>query len=593
MGKVNKLLPEGMAEINYNGQKTIAKLEAPLAAGNQYLFQTDFEEGILKLRVISEFPSEAKISNTALAEKLLSDLQLPKGGSVKELVSILVKNSIPFSKAELALMGELLAGTTEKQSGIEAIVKLKGDQLPVSKPLYQSYLQGKSMEPVSAMLEGLETSFNKTDNKSIEMRNVLRILNSIKEVESTSLFQKVSARISDMLLNPKVSDSQRAAALNLLQLTGLLPEESTLESVKTLPVKEGMPNQPTGPFLNSSPSHSQVRDKLTTMQELMAVIKAPDTKIQGLVTDIQTILKGLESEKVAYKELLTRAISLIKEGEGLLTQKGMLPLLSEGDRFNLLFGLHSEKEKQVVSHFSQMIKQLPENGEPQQPALKLLQQLLFTDEGNGAGLHKENLPDIIKDLIARLGTNHEAKLAAGIPAEKSHNETLKPALIALLQDLPQGEAREIAEKLLYRLNGHSLLSGENGPLQQIVYQVPLTWMNQKTDVTFQWSGRKTAKGQIDPEFCRVLFYLELEAISEVIVDMGVQNKVISLNIYNDNPLLKELSAPFSPVMKEGLEKLGYKVSVINFKVPDDSVSTKSVYQEMAGDISYSGVDLKI
>ena len=26
----------------------------------------------------------------------------------------------------------------------------------------------------------------------------------------------------------------------------------------------------------------------------------------------------------------------------------------------------------------------------------------------------------------------------------------------------------------------------------------------------QWSGRKKENGQIDPSFCRVLFYLELE-----------------------------------------------------------------------------------
>jgi hypothetical protein len=589
--KVNKLFPEGMAEINYGGKKTIAKLETPLAAGNHYLFQTEVtEEGLLKLRVISAAPSDAKIPNSVLPEKLLNDLNLPKGGTIKELVLLLVKNSLPFTKKELALMSELLSRTPDRQAGMEAILKLKEANIPVSKPLYYSHLHGKSMEPLSNMMQGLETALQKSGHKSMEMKEVLKILSSIKEIETPNLLQKVTVRASDMYMNPNLSDTQRTSALKLLQVLGLLPEESTLDSVRAFPGKEERAIHPLSHFMNRSPSTAQVRDKLMVLLEYMSGIKAPDEKVQALIKDIQFIMKRVELEKGITQELIRPALALLSQGDRLISQTGTVPQMNDLERFNLLFGLHSGKAEEIHSRFSQIMQQLDNSATPGQPALKLLQQLISADEGNAAGIHKENLPVVIKELISKLGINYEAKLAAGTA---SLNESLKPALIALLQEIPAGEIREYGERLLYKLNGQSILSGDNGPLQHIHYQFPLSWLNQKLDVTMQWSGRKTENGQIDPGFCRILFYLELENIKEVIVDMGVQNKVITLNIYNDTPGLKEMAAPFSSVMKEGLERVGYKVSVLNFKEPDHMDSAKRVYQEMAGEVSYSGVDLKI
>ncbi|RIW36392.1 hypothetical protein D3H55_05645 [Bacillus salacetis] len=589
--RVNKLLPEGMAEINYNGRKIIAELEAPLTAGKNYLLKAEAgNDGLLTLRVISGSASEA---DSPLVDKILSELQLPRAGNMKEVLSLLMKSSLSFNRTELTLISDLLASTQDKQAGIEALMKIKEGGLPVSKPLYFSYLHGKSMEPMSKMLSDVETVLLTNGPKSPAAEKVLGIISNMNESETANLLQKAAHRSSEMLSSSDPGNAQKSSAFKLLQSLGLIPEESVLAEGKPLPVKELINTQPAAGFLNSSPPLSQIKDKLISLLELVGGNPAPDERFLTYIKEIHTVLKSMESGKMANQELLKTAAALFSEGDSILSQKGLMPPLSERERFNLLFGLHTRREKELISGFSQKLQQLQQNSDPEQPAMKLLQQLTVNDEGNAPQLHKEALPDIIKDLASRLGINHEAKLAAGHPQDRSLYDSLKPALVSLLKEVPQGEAREAAENLLFKLNGPAILSGENGPLQNVIYQFPLTWLNQKTDVRMQWSGRRMENGQIDPEFCRVLFYLELENIKEVIVDMGVQNRIITLNIYNDTPSLKELAGPFSPVLREGLERMHYKVSAINFKSPEETGSSKKMYQAMAGEVTYSGVDLKI
>jgi hypothetical protein len=590
--RVNKLLPEGMAEVNYNDRKIIAKLEAPLAAGKNYLFHAEAgKEGQLKLRVVPGLASEAEFP---LTDRVLSELQLTKAGNIKEVLSLLMKNSLPFNRAELGVISELLAATKDKQAALEIFMTIKESGFQVSKPLFLSYLHGKNMDSLSTMFTDLETKMKTSGHKSMAYEKVLGIIRGIQESENSNLFQKAAIRSADMMMDPETENIQRSTALKLLQSMALIPEDSKVAGLNSLSAKELMNNGPAARFLNSSPSLFQIKDKLITLLELVEGSQSQDETARTIIKDVQSVLKGVETGKIiSQEELLKTAMTILAEGDGLFAQKGLMQPLSGRERFNLLFGVHTSREKELISGFSLKLQQLQQTAEPKQPSMKLLQQLAVSDEGNVPRLHKEALPDIIKDLISRLGLNQEAKIAASHPQDRTLYDSLKPSLIALLKEGLEGGAKESVENLLYKLNGPSILSGENGPLQQVIYQFPLTWLNQNTEVMMQWSGRKTENGQVDPEFCRVLFYLELENIKDVIVDMSVQHRIITLTIYNDTQKLKELAAPFSAVMKEGLERLDYKVSSINFKSPGKTVSSKEVYRELAGEVSYSGVDLQI
>ncbi|MDQ0879600.1 hypothetical protein QFZ73_000611 [Peribacillus sp. V2I11] len=64
--------------------------------------------------------------------------------------------------------------------------------------------------------------------------------------------------------------------------------------------------------------------------------------------------------------------------------------------------------------------------------------------------------------------------------------------------------KEMAEQILNRITAQQILSQENGPIQNLLLTLLLNLGSTQTDL-----GRKTKDGKIDPDYCRVLFYLKI------------------------------------------------------------------------------------
>ena len=114
------------------------------------------------------------------------------------------------------------------------------------------------------------------------------------------------------------------------------------------------------------------------------------------------------------------------------------------------------------------------------------------------------------------------------------------------------------------------------------------------DVTIQWSGRKKENGQIDPSFCRVLFYLELENLHDTIVDMQVQNRILKITVMNENEYIKQLAEPFIKELKENLKGMNYTLSTVEFTHPvDRRMEENKKSTSCFSSNHYSGVDVRI
>ncbi|WP_010282480.1 hypothetical protein [Bacillus timonensis] len=79
--------------------------------------------------------------------------------------------------------------------------------------------------------------------------------------------------------------------------------------------------------------------------------------------------------------------------------------------------------------------------------------------------------------------------------------------------------------------------------------------------SIQMSGRKKS-GKINPDFCRLLFSLELENLSEVVIDVKVQNRILSIVIFNQAEGIESLVNDLRTTLQESFESLGYKLSSI-------------------------------
>lgn len=227
-----------------------------------------------------------------------------------------------------------------------------------------------------------------------------------------------------------------------------------------------------------------------------------------------------------------------------------------------------------------------------------------TEHSSGNNTEKINskiIMEELKSIIKKIGFSYENDtfklLNERDTAEINKIESLKPHLLRLLGEEVSAPVREASEKLINKITGYQVLSQEAGPIQQLVFQIPLAIWGNHTDLTMQWSGKKNKNGQIDPNYCRILFYLSLEHIKETIVDLHVQNRVISLNIINEREELKELSHLLLPKLKQALEQLNYYLSSVQFEKPAEKkmaeVHENKKLSYFSSPNNYRGVDFRI
>lgn len=170
---------------------------------------------------------------------------------------------------------------------------------------------------------------------------------------------------------------------------------------------------------------------------------------------------------------------------------------------------------------------------------------------------------------------------------------LKPLLAkyAGLHDA-DGVSRKYAEQIVLKMNGQQLLSANNATIQQIVFTIPISLFQQYTELTMQWTAKRKPDGKLDSDYCRILFYLNLQHIKETAVDMQIQNRVVTVTLFNEEMQLKTLVQTLKPFLKEELKKLEYTLSAVHIRQPAKGGSDAKPVSDLRG-YHYTGVDIRI
>lgn len=346
--------------------------------------------------------------------------------------------------------------------------------------------------------------------------------------------------------------------------------------------------------------------------EAVAKLKGMISTIQGELTQGQTkqiiseLIKVLGSTNQALKEssfqLLQQIEIIPKTQQSIDSIQGMAKALNVNQ--DLLTKLDSfanatveSLSSQEINKASKMINEIlhsPQNASKEQYSL-LKQVIEHTFQKPVNFENGQEVKIMLKQMITSLGLEYESSLEGSkselIPTEKL--ESLKPLLMKAMSEL--GAMGKELEPLLHKLTGIQLQSLEsNSPMQQIMMNIPLSLGTKQTELTLQWNGRKDKDGKIDPGYCRILFYLDLEHIEETIIDMQVQNRIVTITLMNDSRGLENILTAFEDQLKDQLTQMNYKLSAI--RVVTQSEKKESVKQELshaANYDAYQGVDLKI
>ncbi|MCC3357489.1 hypothetical protein [Bacillus sp. REN16] len=157
-------------------------------------------------------------------------------------------------------------------------------------------------------------------------------------------------------------------------------------------------------------------------------------------------------------------------------------------------------------------------------------------------------------------------------------------LSGILPSLDEAASEHAAHKSSpLQMDTIELTSNESNQLLQITFQHPAY-----TNFTFRLDGRKK-NGKIDPEFCHLLFSIELNYLKQVVLDVKVQNRILTIAIFNDTEEIGALVEELKHTIQTNLEKQGYLLSSIKI------VNTGSDEQPMKTGLEgfHERVDFKI
>lgn len=243
--------------------------------------------------------------------------------------------------------------------------------------------------------------------------------------------------------------------------------------------------------------------------------------------------------------------------------------------------LTGREGKQLHKQIGQLVTTLNKTSE-EFPVLQKLRELLpkLILKPSTSGME---IKQPLQRLIAQLGLSFEHDLIQ--KQDPQLQQTLKPLLLQTLAQTQPGEVRHQVQQLLTHLTSQQLNS--TGPFQAMV-QIPIQSGNRVTDLTIRWEGKKQKDGRFDPNFCRILFYLDLEHLQATAVDVNIQKRLINIRIFNETHDLQDLIERFEPLLQEKLELAGYQLSSVKQAEADP---TKLPWN--SGEDPINGVDVRV
>ncbi|WP_133299556.1 hypothetical protein [Bacillus sp. V59.32b] len=617
LGKINKIYPNQTAEVQIGNQKIMAVLDAPLKVGERYWLQVQPGEGRLHLKLLN---AALGFENTGLkvaAEQLVTHLAVPQGKESLELARFLLKNQLPVTKENFDLSLQWIKTSANTGGSLANIKTMHAMNLPFKNDVFTALQSLGKDGPLSSGL----TKLHQQISRNIEGTDT-EILQQVKVLLEKVIVPKQNQNASNALdklfaswLDQKAPLETQKSAYTILQKAGFIPQSikegefieriilASQNDKNQLPpvLKEGL--SLILQYAVAKQKNAPEAEKLLTLfNQLLSQTgkvnarsagKAATEPLSKLDRPDSPLLRGNEVVELTKKLLRTL---LVSNGEERTTEQKPI---NKDNLFSAVNGNHYKPE-QTRGRLAEMIhvelEAAQQTVELEPVERRLLKQIIAMAERPVDFTKGAPTSEFVKDIVKLFGLNMEHFLAngrgmeAGAPTEEL--STLKPLLMKLLAETQHPPIKDTAEQVLNRITAQQLLSQDNGPLQNIFMQIPLNLSGFQTDLTLQWSGRKKSSGAIDPDYCRVLFYLDLEQMRETVIDMQIQNRILKITVINEHfEKLEQLSRPLTESLKNNLGNMNYRLSSLVFE--GEAKQTTQKQNISAGSTPYSGVDIRI
>lgn len=533
------------------------------------------------------------------AEQLLKSTNVPKADALAALSKI-VELKLPMTEASLqaVVQGNAKTGIQSSLQQLQQSIQRDASINPTLKTQLLDSLQRINQplatEMGSAMLGKMMQSLTGQDAsatakqqmlnllkeanvlpKQANMMNVLSNMLGKADADPNATLQQAAKAVQQqpqdpaakqalqqaLQQHPNLSATAKETIATALQRVNIAPTATYTSQLVNAVTKETAQVQQTpvqllSALVQAKPSNvQQVVQQLT--QAVQQDTQLPMAQKEAILTQLQQF-NGAKADQSAIQQLAKAVQQQLMQGYSANMQQPFQATDAAKTQLTQLLGMPTQQVDQTLATLATQVMK-SDNATAQQ----LLQQ---TESQLHQQMNGKAFEQVIRHTMQQLGLNYEANLAQKDSNVEQLQQQLKPQLMALLQDDQASPAtKKAAEQLVARMNGMHYLSGENGPQHQLIMQVPLSFFGKQTEATLQWNGRMKKNGKIDADYARVMFYLDLAALDETIIDMQVQSRVVNVTVYNEHHNLDMLAEPLRASLEKGLLSHDYRLSGVLIK----------------------------
>lgn len=592
-GSIKQLFPNQVAEVQVGANKLVAKLETPLKAGDSHYFQVTNTNGQVELKVVTGPMTQA--SSTQQMNQLMESMNLPKSAEMRQVLNHFINNNIPVLKEQL-LQAEAwmksMPNDASKIVALQAMTRMIDLRMPFTNDVFQALMNGSKTAGMSDVLSTLMQRITRDTTVNNTVRtNIQNQIQAIQQPLAQQVGGTILATLLTTLLDNSSSMASKIHSLTLMKQVGLVNEQATLSN-----------------FIATASASSMSQANIG--QLMTQLVNSMPTNVGQVIQNLKTyILQDqslLPEQRTQLNEQLERFSQMPKTNESIAQfAKQLQNQLIKNHATNQMSNPSLSNDQGLMPK-DQLLSLLKLDSTNHQPLTQLAQlaaasqsTFIQTTAANAehtvqANIDSNQIQQAMKSVLRSLGLNYEANLSSSKTSQIDNvTQALKPQLMNLINDIQISlPVRESAELLLARINGMQLLSTDNGYQHQIVMQVPLDFLGKRMDATMHWNGRMKEDGKIDSDFARVLFYLQMSSIKETVIDMQVQNRIVSLTVFNHNTNLQPLASRLKDLLAVGLEEKGYQLSGVHLKTFEQQNNTVKKEKD-SNDTPRSGVDIRI
>jgi hypothetical protein len=600
-GAVLKLYPDNMALVQIGGMQVHARLEANLEAGQKAWLQVQPSNGVVTLKVLQNttHPQEPLEASWQALLRLLGLNDTPDNTAI---VKALVSQNMPVSKEVLQALSHIVKNVGADQATIDACMLAMRRGLPLSEEVVgaiKTFLSGQPLtDAIDTFVKEAEhflaqTDQEAADGKQPKQEHLTSVSSTLRETVLT-LKGKVSQLPVSVALDQSIEQEYE-------QHGGLRPKPDAgqTEPDKLTPAARQHANRsdvpitgkpaPTAGMPPAAGEEATGVVKSGANPELPAASSQEHATVSPKGQGIPAAYRGVDNQPAAHAP----APVLLPEETDAVESRNMPTLLDndvppkQGER-----DAQTIVRRQVAPEGYERIAAQPHDR--------------FHPPSSSALQESGSKGELIKELFLRLGVSHEHDLIAqgvgakGLDAKGSaHLDSVKSLLMQIIQEpagaVPSG-LREAAETLLKQVTGQQLMMVQPHvqTLSQIVMQIPFRMESADETAYVQIEAKKGEGGQLDPDNCRLFFNLELERLGTTFIDVGIVNRIINLQIYNDQPWVEDFVHQMKDHFAAQLRQSGYHLSGLRVQSLPDLRSTSTVRTAKEGMLAaYKGVDIRI